>query len=63
MLVLSRRNGEKIEIQVPGYPPIEVMVTEIRGDKVRLGFTAPPEVKVYRTELLDSSHEPSEANS
>ncbi|MBI2480134.1 MAG: carbon storage regulator [Planctomycetia bacterium] len=38
MLVLSRKQGERIIIG----DGIEVMVLETRGNHVRLGFTAPP---------------------
>jgi carbon storage regulator len=47
MLVLSRKPGE--EIVIGGN--IRVMVVEVRGNKVRLGFTAPPEVPIRRDEL------------
>ena len=42
MLVLSRRVGEKILIG----DDVVIEVTEIRGDKVRLGFTTPKDVSV-----------------
>ncbi len=47
MLVLSRREGETIKIG----DGIEVTVVSIRGDKVRIGIAAPPEVLVVREEL------------
>ena len=47
MLVLSRKRSEKVFIG----DNISVVVVEIRGDKVRLGFTAPPEVLVDRKEV------------
>ena len=47
MLVLSRKKDEKIFIG----PDIEIMVVEIRGDKVRLGITAPREIPVHREEV------------
>lgn len=49
MLVLSRKKNEAVMIG-----DIEVMVVEIRGDKVRLGFEAPPEVPVHRREVFDA---------
>lgn len=48
MLVLSRKLGEKIHI---GNDVI-VEVMEVRGNRVKLGVTAPPEVKVLREELV-----------
>jgi carbon storage regulator len=48
MLVLSRKLGEVIVI--PGID-LELTVVGIEGNAVRLGITAPPEVRVYREEL------------
>lgn len=47
MLVLSRKKNGKIIIG----GCIEVMVVEIRGDKVRLGITAPKDVVIHREEI------------
>lgn len=47
MLVLSRKKGEAVKV---GHD-VWVKVIEIRGDKVRLGFDAPPEVPVHREEV------------
>jgi len=47
MLVLSR----KVEEQVVIGRTIGVTVVAIQGNKVRLGFTAPDEVPVYRKEI------------
>lgn len=58
MLVLSRKKGEVIRIG----ENIELLVVEVRGDKVRLGFTAPAEIPIHRQEVHakihvnDSSH-------
>lgn len=49
MLVLSRKKDEKIQIG----QDITVTITEIRGDKVRLGIEAPPEVPVDRMEIAE----------
>ena len=49
MLVLSRKVDEDIVID----GGIEIKVIEIRGDKVRLGVTAPAAVGVWRREILD----------
>jgi carbon storage regulator len=48
MLVLSRRIGE--DIVIAGN--IRVRVIEVRGQRVRLGITAPVSVSVARQELL-----------
>ena len=51
MLVLSRRVGE--EIVIAGG--IRVTVVAVNGQRVRLGITAPPAVRVVRSELLADS--------
>lgn len=33
---------------------IEITVVEVRGDKVRLGITAPPHVTVDRKEIFEA---------
>ena len=47
MLVLSRKIGE--EIVIDGR--IRVVITSIKGDKIRVGITAPPDVRVDRAEV------------
>ena len=47
MLVLTRKVGEQIVIG----EDIRVTVVAIRGEKVRLGFTAPDEVPIHREEV------------
>jgi carbon storage regulator CsrA len=47
MLVLSRKQNEKVLID----GGITVEVLQIQGNKVRLGITAPSDVKVMRGEL------------
>lgn len=47
MLVLSRQREEVVRIG----DDIRVRVVDIRGDKVRLGFEAPPEIKIHREEV------------
>jgi len=47
MLVLSRKQNEKVLIE----GGITVEVLQVKGNKVRLGITAPSEVKVMRGEL------------
>ncbi len=50
MLVLSRQVDESIMIG----DGIEVMIVDIRGDKVRLGFKASPEVSIHRKEVYEA---------
>jgi len=53
MLVLSRKKDEKLMIG----EDIEVTIVEVKGETVKIGISAPPEVKIYRGELLDAIHE------
>jgi len=50
VLVLSRKANQEICIG----DDIRVMVIEIRGDKVRLGVTAPRDTSVHRHEIYDA---------
>ncbi|MBX7166520.1 MAG: carbon storage regulator CsrA [Pirellulales bacterium] len=50
MLVLSRQRDESIIIA----DNIVVTIVDIRGDKVRLGITAPPEIPVHRREVYEA---------
>lgn len=49
MLVLSRKPNEAVRIG----QNIEVVVLEVHGDRVKLGFKAPAEVPIHRSELHD----------
>ncbi len=49
MLVLSRRVNEKIVLPNLG---VTVEVIEVQGKRVRLGITAPSNVRITRQELL-----------
>ncbi|MEQ8850421.1 MAG: carbon storage regulator CsrA [Phycisphaerales bacterium] len=50
MLVLSRQRDETIMIG----DEIEISVVDIRGDKVRLGITAPTRIAVHRKEVYEA---------
>ena len=50
MLVLSRQRDESIIIG----DDIQITVVDIRGDKVRLGITAPPHIPVHRREIYEA---------
>ncbi len=54
MLVLSRKIGEEIIIG----DNIRVMVVAVRGNQVRLGFSAPEDVTIHRAELRDADARP-----
>lgn len=49
MLVLTRQREDSIMIG----DDIEIKVVDIRGDKVRLGITAPRNILVYRSEVYE----------
>ena len=60
MLVLTRKIGQEIVID----GSIRVTITSVKGDKVRIGITAPPDVRIDREEVhrrLQEFAEPSEA--
>lgn len=50
MLVLSRQRDESIIIG----DNVQVTIVDIRGDKVRLGIVAPPEIPVHRKEVYEA---------
>ncbi|MFC1635380.1 carbon storage regulator CsrA [Planctomycetota bacterium] len=50
MLVLSRQRDESIMIG----DDVEIIIVDVRGDKVRLGITAPREIPVHRREIYDA---------
>jgi carbon storage regulator len=50
MLVLSRQRDESIMIG----DEVEITIVDVRGDKVRLGITAPKHIPVHRREIYDA---------
>lgn len=50
MLILTRKPGQGFRIG----DDIEITITEISGDKVRVGIDAPREVKILRSELQET---------
>ncbi len=55
MLVLSRRESEKIVVPELG---IILEVLSIKGNVVRLGIEAPPEIRILRSEVLERNLAP-----
>lgn len=49
MLLLTRRPGETIKIG----DDIQITVSAVTGNQVRIGITAPKAVPIVREELLD----------
>ncbi len=50
MLILTRKTGQGVRIG----DDIEITITEVSGDKVRVGIQAPRDVKVLRSELTET---------
>ncbi|MHC4396394.1 MAG: carbon storage regulator CsrA [Planctomycetota bacterium] len=50
MLVLSRSKNESIMVG----ENVEVVIIDVRGDKVRLGITAPRDIPVHRREIYEA---------
>lgn len=64
MLVLSRKRDQVAYAIVPGHLTkdgrpikIDITVVDIRGDRTRLGITAPPEVRLLRDEHKEGLRE------
>lgn len=57
MLVLTRKVGETIWVG----DNVEIVITEIKGDQIKLGIQAPKSVEIVRgelrTEVLESNTE------
>jgi len=50
MLVLSRQKDESIMIG----DEVEITIVDVRGNKVRLGITAPKSIPVHRREVYEA---------
>jgi carbon storage regulator len=55
MLVLTRKIGEEIIID----EEICVTIVDIRGDRVRLGISAPRDTRIVRREIHERRRRPS----
>jgi len=59
MLVLTRKVDESLTLTLPDGSVIVITLTEVRGDKVRIGIDAPRDVTVLRSELIgERRHHP-----
>jgi carbon storage regulator len=56
MLILSRKKNEGLTITPSGLSSIRVVVVEIKGDKVRLGFDASRDVQIVRDDAIQKEH-------
>jgi carbon storage regulator len=57
MLVLSRQKDESIMVG----DEVEITIVDVRGDKVRLGITAPRSIAVHRKEVYNAIQREKEA--
>ena len=57
MLVLARKNLEKITIRVPEGTSGEIIVTivDIKANSIRIGFDAPRKIEIYRDDAVNKS--------
>ena len=64
MLAVSRKVGEWVDV-CGGIDSggLSVVIIEIRGNKVRLGFAAPKEISVHRREVQQRVEAESEVES
>jgi carbon storage regulator len=53
MLVITRREGEEVIIGDPAAPLGIVRIASIKGDRVRLAFEFPREIRVDRREVSE----------
>ncbi len=58
MLVLSRKEGQSLVLD----GEIEIKITEISANQVKIGIIAPPNVKVYRQEIYATIEENQKAS-
>ena len=58
MLVLSRKPGEQVVLG----NGVTLTVVEVRGERVRLAFDAPAQVRILRAELAPSPEGPAHAD-
>ena len=52
MLVLTRCKDESIMVG----EDVEIIIVDVRGNKVRLGITAPKSIPVHRKEVYKAIH-------
>ena len=57
MLVLSRQKDESIMVG----DNVEITIVDVRGDKVRLGISAPRSISVHRKEVYEAIQREKEA--
>ncbi len=56
MLILTQKLGEMIRIG----DDVTVRVVEVRGNQIRLGVEAPPQIRIYREEIYKAIRQQNE---
>lgn len=51
MLVLTRQKNQKVLVRV-GDAVLELVIVDVKGDKVKLGFAGPDDFQIKREELV-----------
>lgn len=51
MLVLTRLKNQKVLVRV-GDAVLELVIVDVKGDKVKLGFQGPDDFQIKREELV-----------
>ena len=51
MLLLTRKQGEKISLRLPGGSEIVIAVNEVNPGRTSIGITAGDDIKILRKEL------------
>lgn len=54
MLVLTRRPGESLVVQLADGEQIEITVLSLKSNQVRIGTKAPEHIPILRAELLEN---------
>lgn len=58
MLIIKRKKNESILIgdsNISLSEPIEIIISEISGDKVKIAINAPNDVRIIRKEIKETS--------
>ncbi|MDR2769588.1 MAG: carbon storage regulator [Puniceicoccales bacterium] len=54
MLILTRKRDESILILCPSGECVEILVSKIENERVKLGVNAPQSVRIFRKEVYDT---------
>jgi len=52
MLILSRKEGESIILNLPDGEQVRICLTQYNGDQTRVGIEAPLSIQILREELI-----------